>query len=187
MTDGKKEVNYNDYIITSKNIKIRIISYKIHNTTYHLATNILDNKYDIVYFNNAYKERWNIEIYFKQLKKCSNIENIKTKNNDKINKEIICINIVSFIYNYILQLYHKYTQNLNKINNSQFIKNFYKYLLPKIIYGTLKLNFFIKNITVSIIIIINTTILISVERYSIMPYTKWHYKHVFIKNTKNKM
>ena len=129
----------------------------------------------------TYKERWNIEIYFKQLKKCSNIENIKTKNNDKINKEIICINIVSFIYNYILQLYHKYTQNLNKINNRQFIKNFYKYLLLKIIYGTLKLNFFIKNITASIIIIVNTNILISVERYSIMPYTKWHYKHSFMK------
>jgi len=94
--NADKIYNHNDYIVTLNNNKqIRIISFKQNEKIYHLASSLLDTtKYNINYFKNAYKTRWNIEIYFKITKANTNLNNIKTKNIDKINKEIISINII---------------------------------------------------------------------------------------------
>jgi hypothetical protein len=145
-----------------------------------LASSLLDlTKYNINYFKNAYKTRWNIEIYFKITKANTNLNNIKTKNIDKINKEIISINIISFLYSYILKIYNKYTKNIKKINNSLFINKFYDHLLDKIINN--KLTFKIFKLIIEIIIVTyNDTNKNNInKRYSIMPYTKWHYKYIF--------
>jgi hypothetical protein len=77
------------------------------------VSSLLDTtKYNINYFKNAYKIRWNIEIYFKITKTNTNLNNIKTKNIEKINKEIISINImyVSYIVTYL-----KFIINIQKI------------------------------------------------------------------------
>ena len=145
-----------------------------------MASSLLDlTKYNINYFKNAYKTRWNIEIYFKITKANTNLNNIKTKNIDKINKEIISINIISFLYSYILKIYNKYTKNIKKINNSLFINKFYDHLLDKIINN--KLTFKIFKLIIEIIIVTyNDTNKNNInKRYSIMPYTKWHYKYIF--------
>ena len=132
-----KKINFYDYLITLKNNnKIRIITFEKNNKTYHLATNLINNKkHDINYFKDAYKKRWNVEIYFKIIKQNTNLNNIKTKDINKLNKEIISINIISFLYNYILNIYKKINKTNKPINNSQFINSFYDELLEKIIYS----------------------------------------------------
>ena len=55
--------------------------------------------------------RWNIEINFKLLKANLNLDNFKTKKQDKINKELKSIDIVNFLFNYILKIYNKETKN----------------------------------------------------------------------------
>lgn len=48
-----------DYIVTTNNKnKLRIVIYTINNKKYYIATNLLDNKYNIKYFRDAYKKRW---------------------------------------------------------------------------------------------------------------------------------
>jgi len=63
--ENKKDNFIDDYeVVTNKGTKLRIISYKINNKIYHLATNLLDKeKYKVNYFKNAYKKRWDVEIY----------------------------------------------------------------------------------------------------------------------------
>ena len=179
--DEIKTYNQNDYIVILNNNKqIRIISFKQNDNIYHIASTLLDsNKYNINYFKNAYKTRWDIEIYFKITKANTNLNNIKSKNMDKINKEIISTNIISFLYSYILKIYNKYSKNNKKINNSLFINKFYDHLLDKIINN--KLNFKMFSLIIDIIIVTyNNTNKNNINpRYSIMPYTKWHYKYIF--------
>ena len=64
----------------------------------------MDDKYDIEFYKETYKKRWLIEINFKILKANTNLNNIKTKKEEKINIELKSINITSFLYNYILKL-----------------------------------------------------------------------------------
>jgi hypothetical protein len=56
--ENKKGNFIDDYeVVTNKGNKLRIISYKINNKIYHLATNLLDKeKYKVNYFKNAYKK-----------------------------------------------------------------------------------------------------------------------------------
>lgn len=98
---------------------------------------------------------------------------------DKINKEIISTNIISFLYSYILKIYNKYSKNNKKINNSLFINKFYDHLLDRIVNN--KLNFKKFSLIMDIIIVTyyNTNKNNINPRYSIMPYTKWHYKYIF--------
>jgi hypothetical protein len=93
---------------------------------------------------------------------------------DKINKEIISTNIISFLYSYILKIYNKYSKN-----NSLFINKFYDHLLDRIVNN--KLNFKKFSLIMDIIIVTyyNTNKNNINPRYSIMPYTKWHYKYIF--------
>jgi len=85
------------------------------------------------------------------------------------------------LYNYILNIYNKYTKNNKKINNELFIKNFYEQLLYKIIKGKLNLNLLSKILNIIIVFYYDSNKNNINPRYSIMPYTKWHYKYIFQK------
>lgn len=170
----------NDYVELNKgnlNRKIRIITFKNNNKIFHLASNLLDAKLDIDYFKKAYKSRWNIEINFKLLKANLNLDNLKTKKQDKINKELKSIDIVNFIFNYILKIYNKETKNNKKINKELFIKNFYEHLLYKLIKG--KLTKKSLSLLLEIIIVFyyeSKKKKTQYPRKAIMPYKKWHKK-----------
>lgn len=125
----------------------------------------------------AYKSRWNIEINFKLLKANLNLDNLKTKKQDKINKELKSIDIVNFIFNYILKIYNKETKNNKKINKELFIKNFYEHLLYKLIKG--KLTKKSLSLLLEIIIVFyyeSKKKKTQYPRKAIMPYKKWHKK-----------
>ena len=50
---------------------------------------------------NAYKKRWDVEIYIKITKSNTNLEILKNKNDKKIELDIKKILLVTMIYNYI--------------------------------------------------------------------------------------
>ena len=95
------ELSYDEMINDNK---IKVIIFKTKNDFIYLTTNLLDDKYDIEFYKETYKKRWLIEINFKILKANTNLNNIKTKKEEKINIELKSINITSFLYNYILKL-----------------------------------------------------------------------------------
>jgi len=102
----KKKNFLDDYeIINNNGNKVRIINYKIKNKVFHLATNLLDKeKYIVSYFKDAYKKRWEVELFIKITKANTNFWTTKTK--DEIKLEIITksILLVTMIYNYFMSL-----------------------------------------------------------------------------------
>ena len=186
--DKQNSMHNNDYIkIMNNGNKIRILSFIKNNTTYHIATNLLNkDTHDINFFIESYKKRWNIEIFFKITKENTSIDRIKTHNKEKIMKEIKSTNIVFFIYNHILNLYYKYEKSERKINNKIFINNFYKSILIKIVKGNLREKFLKYILNIIIVYVINKRKEdLCYPRISIMPYSKWHYK-CKLKKIKNK-
>lgn len=171
----------NDYEVINKHgNKIRIISYKINNKMYHLATNLLDtNKYKPSYFQNAYKTRWDVELFIKITKANTNLECLKTKNDAKLEINSKMILLTTMIYNYIICLYKKYSNTKKCINNSQFIKSFYDELIFKILkkkFNKISLVFLFS----LFFVLYNDSNKGNNERKAIMPYRcKWHYKSTF--------
>ena len=181
--ENKKNNFIDDYeVMTNKNNKLRIISYKINNKIYHLATNLLDKeKYKVDYFKNAYKKRWDVEIYIKITKVNTNLETLRNKKDKKIELDIKKILLVTMIYNYIILLYKKYSKTQKCINNAQFINSFYSDLIFKIIKG--KFNKKELCFLFSLFFVLyNSSNKGNNERRGIMPYrSKWHYKAIFEK------
>ena len=57
-----------DVIIIENGIKIRIITYKINNNKYCLATNLFDNtEFSIEKMKQLYHQRWSVEEMFKYI------------------------------------------------------------------------------------------------------------------------
>lgn len=176
-----KKIFLNDYeVINKQGNKIRIVSYKINNKIYHLATNLLDvEKYKPSYFQNAYKIRWDVELFIKITKANTNLENLKTKNDTKLEINSKTILLTTMIYNYIICLYKKYSNTKKSINNSQFIESFYSDLIFKIFKK--KFNKTSLTFLFSLFIVLYTdSNKNNNERKAIMPYRcKWHYKSTF--------
>lgn len=179
--ENKKNNFIDDYeVLTNKGNKLRIITYKINNKIYHLATNLLDKeKYKVDYFKDAYKKRWDVEIYIKITKANTNLETLKSKDDIKIEMNTKKILLVTMIYNYIILLYKKYSNTTKNINNSQFIKSFYDDLIFKIIKGKFNKKELCFLFSLFFILYINSN-KGNNERKAIMPYRcKWHYKATF--------
>ena len=69
-------------IYDNKKIKFRIITYKIGNKKYYLGTTIMNHK--IEYFKNIYWKRWTLETNFRESKYLLSLDNILSKNENKI-------------------------------------------------------------------------------------------------------
>ena len=182
-TELKKGNFLSDYeVINKQRNKIRIINYKINNKLYHLATNLLDTqKYKTEYFISAYKKRWDVELFIKITKANTNLETMKSKNDIKLEINSKTILLVTMIYNYIICLYKKYTNTNKSINNSQFIKSFYKDLILKIVKGKYNKTELIFLFSLFFVLYVDTN-KGNNERKAIMPYRyKWHYKATFKK------
>jgi hypothetical protein len=124
---------YNNYIVKNSNHDIRIVKYYIKDKLYCLATNLFDkNKFSIDIFKMFYHKRWDIEEYFKLLKKSTNINKINENSIDNIKKTFVCYNIISKIIYLIKNYYNNQTVNNNsniikKINTASLINSLYKY------------------------------------------------------------
>ena len=113
------DYNYNDS-------NIRIITFKSNNNYVHLATNILNKSKNIDYFKKHYKDRWNVEIYFKHIKKNSSMNKITSHKLKTVNNIILASSINQLIIDRILFIYDKLNDNQNKKINIIVIKYYFE-------------------------------------------------------------
>jgi len=150
---------------------------------YTLITNIptTNTLFTDDYIKDIYKNRWLIEVFFKNLKNNFNFEHLKEKKDIQYKKTNYC----SLIVIYIAKLIKKYkildsNTDTNQIkyksvNDSNLIKGIYEKLLKHIINNTLSESI-ITNFINSYVIIITNNKNRSFNRISITPFTKWYVK-----------
>ena len=189
LENQQKKINYNqfDYKCKYYDNNIRIITFKSNNDYVHIATNIFNKKKDINYFKNKYGNRWNVEIYFKHIKKNSSINKITSHKLKTINNIILSSSINQIIIDRIISVYNKFNKDKEKKID---ITNFYNLYSEKLLYKIINKSLSEEEFTNLIILSISfykkkikkekSTI-----RYAIMPYYKWHYK--FISNLNKKV
>lgn len=188
--------NNNDNIIdiNEKYIKqVRIINYKCKNNDYYIATNLIDkNKYPIKMIADIYHKRWNIEDFFRYLKK-----NNKYDKMDDIKFESIKKNIYSqLILSKIVYLFSNYfSRNLptnKKVNATSLTTGIYDSFIINFIYCSKYVKKFSKNyIDLFIAIYINIIDTdkgkdLTNPRISKTPNTKWYIKSNLMIYNKNK-
>jgi hypothetical protein len=100
--------NKNDYTVDYKNTELRIITFVHNKKVIHLCTDLLKKSYKEIM--EDYKKRWDVEVYFKIIKNNTNIDHIKARNTEKINKQISSTFTASMLYNIILNIYKKHTK-----------------------------------------------------------------------------
>lgn len=133
------------------------------------------------YIKDIYKNRWNIEVFFKNLKTNFNFEHMKEKKDIQYKKtnycSLIIIYIAKLIKKYYITINNKSKKGINykSINESNLIKGIYCKLLKHIINDTLT-EFIITNFIKSYVIIITNNKNRSFKRISITPFTKWYVK-----------
>ena len=69
-------------------INLRLIKYVIKNETYVLGTTILDKLFTVNTFKDLYKDRWQIETYFRIIKYNMSFSNFHSKQLELIKQEI---------------------------------------------------------------------------------------------------
>lgn len=115
------------------NINLRNINYNINDNRYFILSNLMDNKeYTVDKIKQFYHNRWDIEEYFKYLKKYHNIEHLTNDNINKIYKSIYASLITSKIIFILASIKEKKTTK--KINKSILVKGFYDNFIYKFIY-----------------------------------------------------
>ena len=129
----------------------------------------------------------NVELFFKHIKKNSSINKITSHKIEIVNNIVISSSINQLIIDRLISIYNNLNKKIKKcINITTFYDIYSNYLMYKIINNNLSFEEFEKIIILNISFYtqkIDKTI--SNDRYSIMPYTKWHYKYI-ININKNK-
>ena len=180
IANPNKKFNYDpfNYIYNYYGNIIRIVSFKTKNEYINIATNI--NKKNVDYFKKKYGDRWNVEIFFKHIKKNSSINKITSHDLKTINNIILSASINQIIIDRILYVYNFFNTDKKKtISVTNFYYLYKTYLMFEIINNKLSYDAFYN------IIILNVSFYEqkinkekTKERYGIMPGTKWHYKYI---------
>lgn len=205
---NKKDKNYKYIVKLKENPSVKIIKYEIENVkqiknkknesnkvkiknNYYLITNLGDKNLLDEEIKKIYNARWNIEVFFKLLKKNFKFSYMKEKNESQNTK----LKFISLIMTYITKIivyqgleknYKKIDKNIRKrnrekkeinikINNSNLISGIYDKLLKKILTGNLDeitLNKYIK----TYIIICKNEKGRNYVRKSLLPFSKWYVK-----------
>ena len=111
------------------------------------------------------------------IKNNSSINNIKSRNIMVINEIIRSSSINQLIISLIINIYNKHNKTQNAINMKTFYNIYSNEMLFKIINNLLTFDDFNKYMNYGLSFYIKKNdITVNNERYSIMPYTKWHYK-----------
>lgn len=181
-----KEVNIKDIKkFKSADIKIKY--------EYTLLTNLDFETYNDNKIKELYKQRWDIEIFFKLLKYNFKFEILKEHNLDNDTEEYKKLYVVNLIVIYLGKIIEKTYSNYNKLkkdiikkekgklikyvykpNKSNIIKGVYK-IIENIIKGKLKENE-LKNVCQSYVSYSYVKLGIHKERKSKTPFLKWYVK-----------
>ena len=191
INDPTKKLDYNpfNYKCDFYGNEIRIITFKSNKDYIHLASNLKHNKKrDDNYFKKQYGNRWNVEIFFKHIKKNSSIDRITTHKLESINNIILSSSINQIIISKIIAVYNKLNNDNNKtIDITNFYNLYANHLMYKILNNTLSFDEY-KNLIILSISFYKKIIdkKKSNERYAIMTYYKWHYKFISNLDKNNK-
>ena len=169
----------------------------ICNNKYSIVTNINEEIYNEKKIFEIYEDRWNVEVFFKYLKKnfkFIDLKEIKKEDNDKtITCQLIVIYIAQILKKYFIEnnksklntiinkKIKKIKKNISvatckvKINESLLIEGIFDNLLMEIINGELN-EHIIDKFTNSYCKIIKNENGRSFERVSLHPFTKWYIK-----------
>jgi len=132
-----------DTVVRCNNINIRVVTYKIGENYYHLATNLLDkNEYKISTLMQIYHDRWTIEEKFKLMKSNFHFQKTNFKDDVSIKKSIYCQLIImrlTSLFTHIATNNKFKNGNNNKrvINCKTLIDGLYSRMLYYIIFGKL--------------------------------------------------
>jgi len=155
-----------------------------------ILTNLMDKKmYPDDLILDAYRSRWEIETYFKFVKRNFNFEHMVEKKEINYRKINLSIMIMSYILKIVEYSYgcennkksksvthiSKNIKHTEKINNSQLMKGIFSTLIYDLIYGTLtkdKIEIFLK----SYVDIVKNKVDRHFIRNSKRPFSKWYVK-----------
>lgn len=165
---------------TKKKIKTYTIQVKNDCT---LVTNLLDGKtYTDAKILEFYKSRWDIEVFFKYIKRNYKFQHMKEKSKERCQKMYICELIITYIAKLIEKYYFdkhevdKKLQNVSyKINYSNLINGIFDSIIWEMLDGTLNDELLDKFCESYIKIIQNKTNR-SFPRTSKTPFSKWYVK-----------
>lgn len=173
------------YVIQNKHtnntpIKLRLIKYTVNGSKFILGTTILDKCFTIDIFKQLYKDRWNIETYFRSIKYDLSFRNFHSK---LIEQEIhvhSCVTQLTRIFEELLLISNKLPNNY---------KTNFKNNIDKINNNVIKLLLYKKNIIRSIKHILNILFdyLIKIRanrsfaRKRITPPVDWYFRNTFNK------
>ena len=119
--------------VNNNSIPIRNINYMIGDTSYHIITNLFDiEEYTVNKIKQLYHNRWDVEEYFKYLKKYHNFDNLNDNNFNKLQKSIYTNLIVSKLIFILTAIKEK--KIIKKVNKSILVKGFYDEFIYKFIY-----------------------------------------------------
>jgi hypothetical protein len=125
-------IDGNDYIF-------KIIKYTINKKNYYLATNLMDRKkYSNDQLKKIYRQRWDIEEFFKYIKKTTKFDDMYEKDETSIKKMYFAILIVCRIVSFLEFIFDKYfniDNDKKQINKSLLKEGFYQHLLLNIVYN----------------------------------------------------
>lgn len=156
-----------------------------------LITNLIDTvKYPDLNMLNLYRQRWEIETFFKYIKNNFKFQHTLEKNNEQFNRLIICEQIIAYIVRIIEYFYLK-SKNIKKekiskkhkkkvvcsvkINDSLLTTGVFNKLLCHILNSSLTQQI-IKVFCETYIKIIKNDLDRHNPRFSQEPYTKWYLK-----------
>lgn len=172
--------NENDYITLYNDQEIRVVTYNVKQKVFHVATSLSNTNYSVNSIAKLYKDRWNVEVMFKHVKKTSTVDNIVNISKKVIDTKIYFSFVVNMITSYLINVYYESVNNSSKkVNVSNFIKEFYDKLLYNLLTSYVSLRDVCKIYDIIIVLYLCKSYDASYERKSIMPYTKWHYKSKF--------
>jgi hypothetical protein len=163
-------------VYNNESIKFRIITYQINGKNYFLGTTIMNHK--VNYFKNLYWKRWKVEINFRESKYVLSLNNISSKNENKVRQDIYIHNILFLLNSFVKNHIQKGLSNDKFINS----KDSFHLIVNNILYLILY-----KKMTVSTINKIKKICLCllkapiknvpdrNYKRVRIKPIDKWYY------------
>lgn len=143
----------------------------------NFVTNLMDKQiYDDKKITALYKQRWEIETFFKFVKSNFKFSHLKEKNDESNKKTILCDLILSQIVHLFINQYIKDNKNKHiKVNKSLLIHGIYDHVLKNIIYGNLTSDVFDEYLKCYMKIVTNSANR-SFQRKSKIPFAKWYVK-----------
>lgn len=176
-------VDSDDKIVNANGKEIRIVTYTINKSKYHIASNLLDNdEYTVEHFKNLYHDRWSIEEFFKYIKENMNADKINEKKYDGIRKTLYSYLFISRIVSLLILIKGKH-QKSNKmiVNKSVLTEGIYNDFIMRLLYNKKISQKTIRKFMVIYAVFTSTHKGKHNPRSSKKPYTKWYIKKYYHK------